>query len=430
MKKIKVLVFPCGSEIGLEIHNALKNISFVTLVGASSVNDHGKFVYRNYFQDIPFVNDKNFIEKINKLCIEKNIDYIFPAMDEVILKLSENREKLKSILLSPPHKSVDICRSKQKTYDVLEGLYFCPKVYKNAKDIKNFPVIIKPNKGYGSKGFKIINSKSDLEYELSTRNEEQVICEYLSGDEYTIDCFTDKNNNLKYCASRCRNRVRNGISVNSTLEPYNQEIIDIALGISNKIIMRGAWFFQLKKDDSGNLKLLEVATRVAGTMCVERAVGVNMPLLTIFDAMNIDVTISTQFDVVEVDRALSNKYNINKTFEEVYIDYDDTIIVHGKINLDLIRYLYQCVNDNTPITLITKHCKTILEALKENKISESLFDKIIHLTTDQKKCDFIFPKDNALFIDDSYMERKQMQEKYNITAIGVDCIEILLDFRQ
>lgn len=38
--KSKVLVFPCGSEIGLEIHNSLKWSTHIDLWGGSSVNDH------------------------------------------------------------------------------------------------------------------------------------------------------------------------------------------------------------------------------------------------------------------------------------------------------------------------------------------------------------------------------------------------------
>jgi hypothetical protein len=46
MRNVNVLVFPCGSEIGLELHRSLKDIRFVNLFGASSVSDHGEFVIR------------------------------------------------------------------------------------------------------------------------------------------------------------------------------------------------------------------------------------------------------------------------------------------------------------------------------------------------------------------------------------------------
>ncbi len=43
---MKLLVFPCGSEIGLEVARAFVGIKGVELVGASSVDDHGRYVYK------------------------------------------------------------------------------------------------------------------------------------------------------------------------------------------------------------------------------------------------------------------------------------------------------------------------------------------------------------------------------------------------
>ena len=50
-----VLVFPCGSEIGLEVNRALANSTHFKLYGGNSVDDHGKFVYKNYISGIPFI---------------------------------------------------------------------------------------------------------------------------------------------------------------------------------------------------------------------------------------------------------------------------------------------------------------------------------------------------------------------------------------
>ena len=74
MKHVNVLVFPCGSEVGLELNHALKDSSFITLFGASSVEDHGRCVFENYVGGIPFVTAPDFIEKINEVIAEKQID--------------------------------------------------------------------------------------------------------------------------------------------------------------------------------------------------------------------------------------------------------------------------------------------------------------------------------------------------------------------
>ena len=39
-----ILVFPCGSEIALEIYRSLRYSTHFKLIGANSLDDHGKFV--------------------------------------------------------------------------------------------------------------------------------------------------------------------------------------------------------------------------------------------------------------------------------------------------------------------------------------------------------------------------------------------------
>ena len=427
MKHLNILVFPCGSEVGLEINRSLKDIAFINLYGGSSVSDHGMWEYDNYIDHIPYINDVNFVDKLNAIVDEYRIDFIFPALDSVVLKLSEVRDLLKASVLTSSKEAVEVCRSKAKTYGKLEGEYYLPDFYKKATYVDEYPVLIKPAVGQGAQGVKIIKDIDELNYELSHRNEEQVICEYLPGAEYTVDCFTDKSGVLKYCAHRSRRRIKNGISVNSVLEPYDKAIEEIAIRINDRLQFRGAWFFQVKVSKTGEYKLMEVATRIAGTMCVERARGVNLPLLTVFDALDYDLDITPQFDFVETDRALANCYKVNFDFDELYIDYDDTIVVHDNVNLQAISLLYKCVNKNIPVYLITKHYKDIHLALAERKISPDIFKQIIHISDKESKGDFINPTKNALFIDDSFAERDRVQKRFNIKVLGVDAIEILLN---
>lgn len=430
MKHINILVFPCGSEVGLELNRALKDIPFITLIGASSVEDHGKYAFKHYVGGLPFVTSPDFIDQFNKLLQLKQIDFIYPAMDQVLDILSENRDHLGAELIAPCHDTVHVCRNKVRTYERLKDMYFVPKFYSNPNEVTEYPVIIKPEEGYGAKGFKILNSQTELIYELGQSTVPMVICEYLSGEEYTIDCFTNRRGQLQYVNCRNRGRIRNGISVNSEIQPYDPEIESIAMQISKHIRMRGAWFFQLKRNFAGKYRLLEVATRVAGTMCINRALGVNLPLLSVFDWMGYDVEIPRYMTEAKVDRALCNAFSLPKGYSEIYLDFDDTLIVHSQVNTTLMQYIYQCINNQIPIKLVTKHETNIFEDLKKYRISPEIFDEIICIDSTQKKCDYIKPRKDALFIDDSFSERTQMHDKWGIDALGVDSVECLIDFRQ
>lgn len=145
-----ILVFPCGSEIGLEINNALKYEKSITLFGAASTNDHGRMVYKNYIE-LPYLTDKCFVEKLKNVIKEYDIDYIFPAHDSVVLELSKIADQLDAQIITSEYKTCDICRSKKKTYDFFQNSSFIPRVYNEADKVETFPVFLKPDVGQGSK---------------------------------------------------------------------------------------------------------------------------------------------------------------------------------------------------------------------------------------------------------------------------------------
>lgn len=421
MMKKRVLVFPCGSEIGLEVYRALEFSKDFEVFGGSSVDDHGKFIYSNYIPDIPFVDDEDFISKINDIVEKNKIDLIIPAHDSVVLKLAQNLVNVKAIVVSSDLYACEICRSKKKTYKLFNEIILVPEVYeKNDKNLK-FPLFLKPDVGQGSKGTKKVNNIEELNFYCTS--EDIMILEYLPNDEYTIDCFTDYNGNLTYCSGRKRNRISNGISVNSITE-NDERFIELAKKINSVLKMNGAWFFQLKKRDNDELVLLEIAPRIAGAMEFQRAYGVNLPLLSLYNALKINVSIVKNKYDVEMDRALSSKFKISYNYDKIYLDLDDTLIFEDKVNYKLLSFLYKSINDGKKIVLITRHKNNILDTLNKFKIG-FIFDEIIHLKEDEYKSKYIKSEEKAIFIDDSHRERKDVYDIVNIPVFDVNMIDIL-----
>ena len=56
-RKHNVFIFPCGSEIGLELCKALSHSRLFHVVGGSSTSDHGRFAFADYIEGLPFVDD-------------------------------------------------------------------------------------------------------------------------------------------------------------------------------------------------------------------------------------------------------------------------------------------------------------------------------------------------------------------------------------
>ncbi|MDD3437222.1 MAG: ATP-grasp domain-containing protein [Candidatus Gastranaerophilales bacterium] len=201
------------------------------------------------------------------------------------------------------------------------------------------------------------------------------------------------------------------------------KINNIAEKINSLLKLQGVWFFQLKENKNGELCLLEIAPRVAGTMGLSRAYGVNLPLLSLFDALGEEISIVKNNYSVEIDRALENRFYIDLDYDVVYVDFDDCLVIKGKVNTSLIAFLYQSINKNKKIILISKHDGSLENELKKYKL-KNIFDEIIHLQKNDKKYNYITMK-RAIFIDDSFAERKEISEKKSIPVFSPDIIENL-----
>ncbi len=424
MKK-NILVFPCGSEIGLNIHGSVKYSSHFHLIGGNSIDDHGRFVYDDYIPSIPFVSEPDFIPSLQKIVQERRIDAIYPTMDSVITVLKTNEKKLGCRIVASPRKTTEICLSKSKSYRLLDGIIRVPIQYA-IDSVPHFPVFVKPDIGYGARNTAIVYEKEALK-RIYSANNNLLILEYLPGKEYTVDCFTDRHGKLLYAAARERNRIKEGISVNTFFTQNQEEFVDIAETLNKHIHFRGAWFYQVKRTTSGELCLLEIASRLGGSSLLSRAVGVNLALMSLYDTFDIDVKplINSGYDVI-LDRALENRYRCDGLhYSTVYVDYDDCLILNNRIvNTELIRFLYQCLNEQKRVVLLTKHVGNLVEQLKSFRL-DGLFDEIIHISDSEEKSDFIRSND-ALFIDDSYAERKRVKDRHDIPVFGPEMIDVLL----
>lgn len=427
MKPKKVLIFPAGTEIAFEIVNALKYSKFVELYGGTSVGDHSEFVFKNLITGFPYIDEEGFLDFLNAAIEEHQIDCLYPAHDSVSVFFSDNAEKINAQVIIAEKFTTDTCRSKKKTYEYLKGESFIPKIYENADDVKTYPVFVKPTVGQGSGGARKIFSKEELLHTVKQDNS-LVICEYLSGEEYTVDCFTDKNGKLLAVKSRSRDRIRMGIAVHSETIKTDEETLRIAEKINSKFNFKGAWFFQLKKDENDKYCLLEISPRIPGTMGLSRNMGINFPMLTLFVFWGYDVSIIDNGYDIKLDKAFYSAFKIDIDYQHIYLDFDDTLIINGKVNCDLMKFLYQALNKGKKIHLISKHSADIFEDLKQYRIAENIFDDITVIKAEEEKYDFIKEK-NAIFIDDSFAERKKVREKSEIPVFDLDMIESLIDWR-
>lgn len=425
-KAYEVLVFPGGTEIGLEIQSALRALKEVRLHSAGmDVSSHAPHVFARH-NIVPGVHEEGWLERLEEVIRAEGIDYVFPAHDDVVLELARHADELSARVVGSPLETCEVARSKARTYAHLRGAVPVPDVFAEPEAIERFPVFAKPDRGQGSEGARAIASPAQLAAVLETGGD-LLLMEHLPGEEFTVDCFTDREAGLLFVGGRRRIRTRAGISMHSA--PARDEAFALyANAISERLELHGAWFFQVKRDVEGVLKLLEVAPRIAGTSTLYRARGVNFPMLSLYEQERVPVRIFANDVPGEVDRALVNRFRTDLAYGAVYVDLDDTLVVRGEVNTELVAFLYQCINRAIRLVLITKHALDVDETLEKHRLA-GLFDEIVHIGPEAEKADYIREAD-AILIDDSFSERRGVAERLGIPTFDGSMVEALIDHRK
>lgn len=426
--KTNVIIFGGGGYNAQEVYWALKDTVRYHPILASSNDNHSTFISRDAITNLPYDNDPNFIDALNKVIDTKNIKFVIPTHDTNAMILMENEKKIHAIVVCSPYETTKICRYKSLTYKTLEDTDFVPKTY-NIGDKMEYPVFAKDDKGQGGRNAALIKNSDDLkQLDLDIR---YVLCEYLPGKEITIDCFTDRHGKLCFVQPRVRERLLNGISARATLTELTPEINHIVTTINEKIKFRGYWYVQCRQDKNGKFKLMEISTRFAGTFNLSKNLDVNLPLLALADFSEMDVKIVPNKAKVVLDKSYIDRYKLLYDYKRVYIDFDDTIVFgRKKYNPEAMRFLYQCINDDKEIILITKHAYDIQQDMKNIRFNPELFDQIIEVPEDEPKYRYMSNDVPSIFIDNAFAERIDVKEHLSMPTFDVCNIECLIDWSE
>jgi carbamoyl-phosphate synthase large subunit len=269
-----------------------------------------------YFQ-VKRVTDPGYIPELIELCVQQNIKMVVPTIDTELLILSQHKDKFTEkgihvIVSSFPF--IEKCRDKRNT-----NLFFQQRGIEipNPIDRHNptFPLFIKPFDGSLSVDIFIIHKAEDLQ-EHHIANPRFLFMEYMNKsdyDEYTVDMYFDKANEIKCIVPRKRILVRAG-EVNKGITSKNRIVsflkeklahIEGAVGC-----LTGQFFLN---KTTGRIVGIEINARFGGGYPLSYHAGANYPLWLIkeyYKNENINYTEAWEDDLL-------------------MLRYDDEVLVHG-----------------------------------------------------------------------------------------------------
>jgi carbamoyl-phosphate synthase large subunit len=172
--------------------------------------------FADHSLQVPLTSSPDFIKIILEYSRENQIDLIIPLTDLDVLKFSENIQIFRDLgvkVLVSPLEAVLICSDKWVTYKILrESGISQPKTFQNLKNLildlgkklVDFPILMKPTLGFGSKGIIEITNMEELEFMhrfYSTKmhninldgSNKYIYQEKIKGEEFALTILNDNS---------------------------------------------------------------------------------------------------------------------------------------------------------------------------------------------------------------------------------------------
>ena len=160
----------------------------------------------------PLIRSGNYIDFLQKYCMENQIDALIPTIDTDLLILAENKNGFgRTKVIVSDYDKVALCRDKRFTTEFFHSVGLqAPACCDDYRDYKHsYPAFIKPKDGSSSINAYKVSNAQEL-YEISNRVPEYIVQPYVEGNEYTVDIFCDFDGNPIYITPRERLAVRAG----------------------------------------------------------------------------------------------------------------------------------------------------------------------------------------------------------------------------
>jgi carbamoyl-phosphate synthase large subunit len=276
---MNVLITSLGSNTSIGVIKALKfEFRSINIIG-TDINNQSEcngIAFCDKFYKISRSTNEDFIPELLRIIKLEEIQCIIPIHDKEIEIISKNIELFPSctkIAINNGHIN-EICNNKLKCSAFIDDICISPR-YFGLEDIQ-LPAILKEINGVGSVNIQKIDSQHNLPLKV---NDNFVLQEYISGKEYTVDCFSSYSSKTFRCVVRVRNEIKSGISTKGTIVSH-PKIENLSMKIISKLNYKGVANIQFIENEN-NIYFIELNPRFAGGGILTYLNGFNIPAIII-----------------------------------------------------------------------------------------------------------------------------------------------------
>ncbi len=283
-----ILVSGASGIIGYGILKSLRSSHpECRLIGTTVYERTAAQAFCDIFEKAPMTSHGGYIPWLVDLIRKYEVSVVIPGIEVDVIAWSEHRAAIEQsgalVLLNNPE-LISLCADKWLFYQRLmeaNSQYAIPSSLTLNERLQKFPLLLKPRKGSGSKGIKIIENREGLAEYPDHLGSDFMIQPVIgtAEEEYTTSAFFDRDSRL--CAHMTLKRKLSGTGFTESAETAELDHIDTALSDLGEIFNPvGPTNFQFRLD-KGQLKLLEINPRISSATSIRMAFGYNESAMSI-----------------------------------------------------------------------------------------------------------------------------------------------------
>lgn len=231
-------------------------------------------IFANSHIEFPYFNEHTYLDFLNKVIAEYQIDIYIPIIDSEVLFASKN---IKLINTNVACNNFAFCKAavtKNEYKSLLKKTIMNHVPNISYKEFCNASfAVAKKNTGFGSLNT-IIKKNGILNKTEEFNANDWFFYMGIDGEEFTVDCFPDLKNNNCFVTVRQRIEVKAGVSTKCKImeDPI---LKDFALEITKQFELSHPFCFQVIKNIKGEYYLIDLNPRLGAGSAISSINGMD-----------------------------------------------------------------------------------------------------------------------------------------------------------
>ena len=230
---------------------------------------------------VPFASDPEFVPVLRRICRSESVRALVPLVDEELLLASQLADELGIALIAPEPSFISLTLDKYALMQRLTetGLSTpLTRLLSAGIDGMEFPLILKPRVGRGSRGIRILWSRRELDAYVASANpnpDTTLLQTYVQGIEFTVSVVVWRDGCVRAIVPKEVIDKRGVTRIAVTRR--NDAIETLCRAIQERLQANGPFNVQLRLDPQKNDApvTFEINPRFSTTVTLTQAAGVD-----------------------------------------------------------------------------------------------------------------------------------------------------------